>query len=59
MTYQPTYADLLRLAALFHEAQEAGFGIAHGATFEAFPGLEIGAADFLEHRLVELGADAT
>lgn len=54
MNYQPTYADRLRLAALFYEADEAGFGIANGTSFEAFPGLESGAVEFMARRITEL-----
>ncbi|WP_156161679.1 hypothetical protein [Nocardia vulneris] len=36
------------LAWLFHETEKAGFGIADGASFEAFPGCEDAAADYME-----------
>lgn len=47
----------LRLAALFHETDEAGFGIADRESFEAFPGQEDAAADFMAARITELAAD--
>ncbi len=51
MTYQPTYADRLRLAALFAECAEAGYGIYENGRFEAYPGMYDAAADFIESRL--------
>lgn len=37
------------LAAIFKETERAGFGIAKGASFEAFPGCEDAAADFMKY----------
>lgn len=51
MSYTPSHADLLRLAALFAEAAEAGYGVYDGATFEAYPGMYDAAADFIQARL--------
>ena len=39
------------LAQLFKKAEEAGWGVANGASFEAFPGLEDAAADHIESLL--------
>lgn len=46
------------LTFLFKRAAEAGYGFADGATFEAMPGLEDAAADFIQNLLDELGGDA-
>ena len=43
------------LTFLFKQADKAGFGYANGSSFEAIPGLEDAAADFIEGLLVELG----
>jgi len=50
----PSY--LLLLADLFKQAEAAGWGIASGASFEAFPGLEDAAADYIQS-LLDRGAD--
>ncbi len=50
-----TQDGLLRF--LFREAEKAGFGFADGPRFEAIPGLEDAAADFIEDLLVRLGGD--
>ena len=42
------FDPLAVLADLFRKAEEAGWGIANGTSFEAFPGLEDAAADFIE-----------
>lgn len=43
------------LAVLFERAAEAGYGFARpGPSFEAIPGLEDAAADFIEGLLYEL-----
>ncbi len=55
MAYEPSFADRLRLAALFIETDEAGYGVFDGTTFEAYPGMEDAAADFIEARLNTLG----
>lgn len=36
------------LALLFKQAEAAGWGIANGASFEAYPGLEDAAADYIQ-----------
>lgn len=36
------------LAWIFRMAEDAGWGIANGPSFEAFPGLEDAAADYIE-----------
>lgn len=36
------------LADLFRLADQAGYGIASGTSFEAYPGLEDAAADYIE-----------
>lgn len=49
--YVPDDRDLLALAVIFRCAEEAGWGISNGASFEAFPGLEDAAADYIEAAL--------
>lgn len=39
------------LTWLFREAERAGWGIADGPSFEAFPGLEHAATDYMEDLL--------
>ncbi|MGD8214046.1 hypothetical protein [Aestuariimicrobium sp. Y1814] len=39
------------LVWVFQQADKAGFGIADGTSFEAFPGCEDAAADFIEKLL--------
>lgn len=41
----------IELARLFQLADAAGYGIARGDAFEAFPGLEHAAADYIESLL--------
>ena len=50
-SYVPTFADRLRLAAAFVDAADAGYGIWDGERFEAYPGLEHAAADFIAQAL--------
>lgn len=52
--HQPTTPERQFLAALFAEADRAGFGVADGCTFEAYPGQEDAAADFIEEWTVRL-----
>jgi hypothetical protein len=46
------------LTFLFKEADKAGFGYANGPNFEAIPGLEDAAADFIEGLMARLGGEA-
>lgn len=45
------------LVWLLKEAEKAGWGIANGTSFEAFPGCEDAAADFMEDLLNKLCGD--
>ncbi|MBM0128060.1 hypothetical protein [Pimelobacter simplex] len=45
------------LTFLFKQAAEAGFGFANGPTFEAIPGLEDAAADFIDALMGEWAGD--
>lgn len=47
-------AWLVVLAGLFAKAEAAGYGIADGPNFEAFPGMESAAADYIESLTEEL-----
>lgn len=42
------------LTNLFAKADKAGYGIANGPNFEAYPGLENAAADYIESLMEEL-----
>lgn len=42
------------LAEIFAKTEAAGYGIADGASFEAFPGMEDAAADYIESLTEEL-----
>lgn len=56
MTTPPPHY-LLILADLFKQAENAGWGIADGASFEAFPGLEDAAADYIQTLLDQVTGD--
>lgn len=45
------------LTWLFKKAEEAGWGIADGPSFEAFPGLEDGAADYMQQLMDQPESD--
>ena len=53
----PDPAWLPLLADLFKQAEAAGWGIANGASFEAFPGLEAAAADYIQTLLDQVTGD--
>lgn len=46
--YVPDERDLAALAVIFRCCEQAGWGIADGPSFEAFPGCEDAAADYIE-----------
>lgn len=50
-----THDGLLKF--LFREAEKAGFGLACGTSFEAIPGLEDAAADYIAGRPARFGGD--
>lgn len=45
------------LTWLFRKAEKAGWGIANGPNFEAFPGLEDAAADYMQDVMDRLCGD--
>ncbi|GAA1543511.1 hypothetical protein [Nocardioides humi] len=45
------------LTFLFKQADKAGYGYANGPNFEAIPGLEDAAADFIEALVRDLGGE--
>ena len=51
----PDPAWLPLLADLFKQAENAGWGIAKGASFEAFPGLEDAATDYIQSLVDKMG----
>lgn len=52
--YVPSESDLVALAVIFRCCEQAGWGIADGPNFEAFPGCEDAAADYIEAALDRL-----
>lgn len=53
----PTISQYLSLLLAFDAADKAGLGIRSGFGFEAYPGLEGAAADFIEQYLDDAPAE--
>ena len=55
MNVDMTYEEAVALVLAFEDAAKAGFGFRVGYGFEAIPGLEDAAADFIEQSLRDQG----
>lgn len=55
MTEHPSTTEWFVLSALFRKAADEGYGFFDGTRFEAIPGMENAAADYMESLLDEEG----